>query len=426
MEEQQTQPQTSLDAPIQLSFPAILRNPGVSSRFAYLHGSRVKAPPSASSRIPKKTRRDENGGKRWVRRKENAQFIGNPHVVAATRKDYHLQAASVKPTFPEPLPPYLPRTAKVPSSNVPGLDPNSANAGRFSMSLKGMRRDLRKFGYRAEVLVRDIESEILMWLDAGGAVISPDTREDTLQSPGRPIGDTQTVSEVSRTPLQLVWDTSSDAFARYVVHCCARFHNVVSFGKDVSDKRLTYLLRPNVTRPDHHATIGIDTPPATDIDTSSHFSSDSDFLSDRDTHSDLAESDVELEHPRNHLKTIPERSTTSSPLASPTLTEDEKWSVVGGSDVDGDESEHDGGLVESIVSLSIQEEEEDPDKTIEAIPTPAMASMYPRSRLRDRQHLRSTSSPSRSPARRAARRPQSGLNTKIRPPRTLYNTIYGS
>ncbi|KAL0570512.1 hypothetical protein V5O48_011458, partial [Marasmius crinis-equi] len=412
----QPQPQASLDAPVQLSFPAILRNPGVSSRYAHLHDSRYKPAPSTTSRVPKKTRRDENGGRRWVRRKENAQFVGNPHVVAATRKDYQIQSTPIKATFPEPLPPYLPRTAKVPSRNAPELDPNSANAGRFSMSLKGMRRDLRKFGYRAEVLVRDIEAEIILWLDAGGAVISPDLRnEDVLEFPGRALEDTQTVFEVSRTPLKLVWDTSSDGFARYVVHCCARFHNVVSFSKDVSGKRLTYLLRPNVTRPDHNAAIGIDTPPATDVDSSSHFGSDSDFLSDRDAHSDLAESDIERDLPQPHLTTIPERPTPSSPLAS---DDEEKWSVVGGSDIDGDESENDsGGLVESIVSLSIQEEEGgDGDTTLDATPRPALPSMYSRSRLQDRRHLRSTSSPSRSPARRAARRaarrPQSGLNTK--------------
>ncbi|KAF9263414.1 hypothetical protein L218DRAFT_348707 [Marasmius fiardii PR-910] len=293
-QEQQNEPHTTphLDAPIPLSFPSLLRNPGVSSRYAHLHEPRFKDAPTDA---PKKTRRDENGGRRWVRRKENAQFVGNPHVVAATRRDYTIQVPPTKATFPEPLPSYLPRSVKVPSRLAPELDPKSANAGRFSMSLKGMRRDLRRYGYRAEVLVGDIETEIIAWLDAGGAVVAPNLREEVLQSPGRPIGNTQTVFEASRTPIQLVWDTADDSFIRYIIHCCARFHNVVSFSKDVSGRRLTYLLRPNVTRPDHSAATGVDTPPATDIDTSSQFASDSDLHSDLDSQaSDLAESDHEL------------------------------------------------------------------------------------------------------------------------------------
>ena len=74
----------------------------------------------------------------------------------------------------------------------------------------------------------------------------PDEPEDVMIVHGRPIGSTLTVSELSRTPLQLVWAIEQDAFARksqirikyicfangvqgYIVHCCARYHNVVSF-----------------------------------------------------------------------------------------------------------------------------------------------------------------------------------------------------
>ena len=44
--------------------------------------------------------------------------------------------------------------------------------------------------------------------------------------------------------------------------------------------RLTHLIRPNVTRPDHRAPTALDTPPVTDIDHSSHPGSETDFLSD--------------------------------------------------------------------------------------------------------------------------------------------------
>ena len=56
-----------------------------------------------------------------------------------------------------------------------------------------------------------------------------------------------------------------------------------SAGKDTSDQRLTYILRPNVTRPDFIAAGALDTPPITDESEMSAFeyASESDFISDR-------------------------------------------------------------------------------------------------------------------------------------------------
>lgn len=59
-----------------LSFPAILRNPGLKDRFAHLHGEPSAAnslAPSSQIRV-KKVRTDQNEGKRWVRRKDNGPF----------------------------------------------------------------------------------------------------------------------------------------------------------------------------------------------------------------------------------------------------------------------------------------------------------------------------------------------------------------
>jgi hypothetical protein len=61
-----------------LSFPAILRNPGITDRYAHLHdtrsqGNTYKSHPTHTS--INKNRRDQNEGKRWVRRKDNGQFI---------------------------------------------------------------------------------------------------------------------------------------------------------------------------------------------------------------------------------------------------------------------------------------------------------------------------------------------------------------
>jgi len=60
-----------------LSFPAILRNPGLNNRFAHLHGpagdNNGHKQASVKSAL-KKNRRDQNEGKRWVRRKDNGQL----------------------------------------------------------------------------------------------------------------------------------------------------------------------------------------------------------------------------------------------------------------------------------------------------------------------------------------------------------------
>ncbi|KAF8894118.1 hypothetical protein BD779DRAFT_1505361 [Infundibulicybe gibba] len=212
-----------LASPPPLSFPAILRNPGLTNRFAHLHGQTPAVPLQV-----KNLRREEKEGKRWIRRKDNARFTGNPHIVAATRKDFAVPTPQTRPTFPEPLPAYLPRNTKVPSTIHPTRDPASANAGRFSLSLKGMRKDLRRSGVRAQMLVRDVERAITEWLYADGSSL-PDPTPNEANLPAALIGDTQTISEVSHTPLQMVWSITDDPFARYVVHCCARYYEVVSF-----------------------------------------------------------------------------------------------------------------------------------------------------------------------------------------------------
>lgn len=73
-------------------------------------------------------------------------------------------------------------------------------------------------------------------------MLLPDGGEqDELCFPGRLIGsyannepqnedaERHGIWEVSRTPLRLVWAIESDAFTRYIAHCCARYHSVVSF-----------------------------------------------------------------------------------------------------------------------------------------------------------------------------------------------------
>ena len=96
-----------------------------------------------------------------------------------------------------------------------------------------MRRDLRRAGGRAEALIRDVECEMIQWLTLGGTILAPDNRPHTGETQSIPVGITGTIFEVSRTPLQLIWKISDDAFARYIVHCCARYHEIISFSRPI-------------------------------------------------------------------------------------------------------------------------------------------------------------------------------------------------
>lgn len=90
-----------------------------------------------------------------------------------------------------------------------------------------MRKELRKSGPRAEILVQEVEAEITGWLTNNIVWLNPD--HQTLEHEEILIGTSGSIAQVSSTPLQLVWAITDDAFARYVVHCCARYHNIVSF-----------------------------------------------------------------------------------------------------------------------------------------------------------------------------------------------------
>ncbi|KIK01380.1 hypothetical protein K443DRAFT_678376 [Laccaria amethystina LaAM-08-1] len=373
-------------SPLALSFPAILRNPGLA------HLSQVKK--------RQLQQRDQNEGKRWLRRKDNARFAGNPHVIAATKTDFVLHPQQARATFPEPLPSFLPRTAKVPAITPPTTDPASANAGRFSLSMKGMRKELRRSGGRAEALVRDIETEMVEWLRQGGTLLAPSRGAGSQlvndDMHGTPVGETGSITEVSRTPLQLIWRISDDAFARYVVHCCARYHEVVSFSKGDSDQRLTYLLRPNVRRPDYHAAVILDTPPVTDVDYSSNPDLDTDDNIDSDCITDRElESDVDVAEP-----TLP------AMVASPHIgSSDDSWSLVDDADIEGVEVESQLEALSLSPSSPLQPPTQELEPTDVASPRRAHPfSLYRPHPLRvSRRAARSASSPSRSPARAPAR-----------------------
>lgn len=58
--------------PVPMSFPAVLRNQGISDRFAHLRSGSLGS--VSAPVVPKKSRRDDKDGKRWVRRKENGEW----------------------------------------------------------------------------------------------------------------------------------------------------------------------------------------------------------------------------------------------------------------------------------------------------------------------------------------------------------------
>lgn len=140
-----------------------------------------------------------------------------------------IEPPTSRATFPEPLPAYLQRNTVIPEASPPVCEPLSANAGRFTSSIKGARKELRRSGHRAQRLVEQIETELVGWLSNGGTIIAPQS-PDGLTFPGRTVG-IDTIREVSRTPLKLVWRISEDGLARFVVHLVARYHEVVSFSE---------------------------------------------------------------------------------------------------------------------------------------------------------------------------------------------------
>jgi hypothetical protein len=151
----------------------------------------------------------------------------------------------------------------------------------------------------------------------------------------------------------------------------------------VSDRRLTYLLRPNVRQPDHRIIVTIDTPPATDLDNNSHIDSDSD-----------APSDTNEEHVEGPL--VEENIKFPHSLSSSLNSEQHAWSVIGPSDSDRDEVGGGPSITEDIGRLAIASE------------TTKTNMIYLRARqsLRTSRARSTTSSPSRSPMRSSTRRPR--------------------
>jgi hypothetical protein len=299
----------------------------------------------------------------------------------------------------------------------------------------------------------------MCWLSGVEVVMNPD-KESGYQFPGRAVAGLEDIREVERSPQRLVWWIENDTWMRYVVHCCARYHNIVSFstflynsspspfsrsffyggcgiyipitGKDTLTHRLTHILRPNATRPDPATRAALATPPTTDGDFS-HSPYDSDAFPS--SLSDVQSIDSGLEFPsESDFASEPEfgsahgRGAEGGPrhgpvemaplsdIASDVDADVEAGSVQGtggGSDGDGGGDGH-FNLEQATGALSLANDDETPRRL------PLRGTAY-----RDRawtamwdahQRARSGSSPSRSPARRKPRWPlgRTMVNNSVR------------
>ena len=281
--------------------------------------------------------------------------------------------------------------------------------------------------------------------------MNPD-KESGYQFPGRAVAGLEDIREVERSPQRLVWWIENDTWARYVVHCCARYHNIVSFstsirflynypfsnvfpwwmwyiyphvtGKDTPTHRLTHILRPNATRPDPATRAALATPPTTDGDLSSH----SPYDSDADADALLLSSLSDVQSVDSGLDVLSESDFASGPEfgsahgrgvgGGPVEVEMGPLSDFASSDVDADveigsvQGEGAGGgsdgdnggnghfnLEKATGALSLASEDETP-RRLRGTAYHGWAAKWDA-----RPRARSGSSPSRSPARRKPRWP---------------------
>jgi hypothetical protein len=291
-----------------------------------------------------------------------------------------------------------------------------------------MRKALRRSGARTEALVRGVEDELTRWLGEVAVVLNP-AQDGGYQFPGRAVAGEEGIREVERSPQRLVWWIENDTWARYVVHCCARYHNVVSFstpsshlfrpahraenlllffsvrvaGKDTPTHRLTHILRPNVTRPDPATRATLATPPPTDLDFSSHSSHDSDLpsslsdvqsidgASDVLSEADFASDPEDPAHPHRRLA-------PPAPLSG----------IASEADADAETGSGASDLEQATEALSLTNDDETPRRA------PRRTTAY-RTRAAVWDRGRSGSSPSRSPARRKPPRRPLGRAVRKKP-----------
>lgn len=182
-----------------------------------------------------------------------AHFHGSTHIIPPRPSDYSPVQLSSAPIFPSPPPstffPYKP-------SDDPTADPNaraaptfddsitSADHGRFSLPMKGLKRNTRRIvaegGIGGEI-VEAVDYELRAWLEGTEVWLSPETiaynNAHNLNSGKRCIcevetdhGRMQAINQLAKQPHSLVWQ-SEDSFTRFLIHAIARYYRIVSFSK---------------------------------------------------------------------------------------------------------------------------------------------------------------------------------------------------
>jgi hypothetical protein len=86
----------------------------------------------------------------------------NPHTALPSRIDLLPPAPSYTPTFPKATSSAI-RATSAPSPALPQPEPASSEAGKYTLSLKGVRQMLRRRGRRAEQVVQFVENELRGW-----------------------------------------------------------------------------------------------------------------------------------------------------------------------------------------------------------------------------------------------------------------------
>lgn len=172
-------------------------------------------------------------------------------------------------------------------------------------------------------------------------------------------------------------------------------------GKDVDGRRLTYLLRPNVTRPDFAARDQIDTPPATESDYSLGVLSETDNLSVEENDSLDTGSEGESAMPQmnrqRRLSSVSERSDSSGLDNTPSRALASDMAALHIEENIDDDADDDASLVGDALIQSVESLDIDPAPYREP-PIRYTAPPTERTPLRDRRGIRrATSSPSRSP-----------------------------
>ncbi|KAJ9110271.1 hypothetical protein QFC19_001674 [Naganishia cerealis] len=161
-----------LDAPVLMALPAILQNPKSKTQAqveSYASQQRERAQALARKHAEDKygdrssgVDRRKGEGKRSLRRRENAMLAHNPHTALPSRIDLLPPAPSYTPTFPKASSSAI-RATTAPSPALPQPEPASSEAGKYTLSLKGVRQMLRRRGRRAEQVVQSVENELRIW-----------------------------------------------------------------------------------------------------------------------------------------------------------------------------------------------------------------------------------------------------------------------